>query len=105
MNIVLCTCPAERSAAIARQIVEERHAACCNRLPGVESVYWWEGQLETAREDLLVFKAPSTNVPALTRRLAQLHPYELPEILALPVSAGLEAYLAWVGREARPAGS
>ena len=102
MHLVLSTCSPDAASALARQLVEERFAACCNAIPGVWSTYWWDGRLQTDTEVLMVFKAPADRVPALMARLAELHPYDVPEILALPVEAGFEPYLAWVDRETRP---
>lgn len=102
MHLVLSTCTPQEAPALARQIVEERFAACCNALPGVMSTYWWEGAVQTDTEVLLVFKTPADRVSALMARLEELHPYDVPEILAFPIEAGHAPYLAWVEREARP---
>lgn len=99
IKLVLSTCPAEAAPELARCLVAERLAACCNCLPGVQSTYWWEGRVTTDTEALLIFKVPQARVQALMTRLKELHPYELPEILALPVESGFEPYLAWVARE------
>src|SRR5688500_17861170 len=82
-------------------LVRERLAACANILPGVTAVFWWQGELQRAEETLVVLKTPSARVDALVARARELHPYDVPELLALPVEAGLPAYLEWVGREAR----
>lgn len=102
MHLVLSTCAPADAPALARQLVEERFAACCNAIPGVQSTYWWEGKVQIDTEVLMVFKTPEDRVPALMARLAELHPYDVPEILAFPIEAGFEPYLAWVDREARP---
>ena len=95
--IVLSTAPSEEIAEhLARSLVDERLAACVNRVPGVQSTYRWEGKVETATEVLLIIKTHSACAPELTRRLQELHPYEVPEVLALPVGAGSAAYLAWI---------
>lgn len=99
LHVVLSTCPEAEAARLAEAIVGERLAACCNRVAGVASTYWWEGRLNTETEALLIFKTPAERVEALTARLGELHPYDVPEILALPVASGLEAYMAWVRRE------
>lgn len=94
--VVLCTFPdVEQARGIAAELVERRLAACVNLLPGVESVYRWEGKVERAGEVLAVIK--TTRYPELEAALQDLHPYEVPEILALPVAAGLAGYLAWLG--------
>ena len=94
--VVFCTFPDDdRARAIAEALVERRLAACVNLLPGVESIYRWEGKVERAGEVLAVIK--TTRYPELEAALKELHPYEVPEILALPVAAGLAGYLAWLG--------
>lgn len=95
--VVLCTTPDDDTGGrIARALVEEGLAACVNRVPGVVSNFRWEGRVEEERETLLVIKTTPARFAALSARIRALHPYELPEILAVPVSGGLEAYLDWV---------
>jgi len=94
------TCPDEASAdRIARALVAERLAACVNRLPRVHSTYRWQGQVEEADEILLLIKTTTDRLDAMTARLRSLHPYELPEVIAVEVRAGLPAYLDWVSAE------
>ncbi|MBP3983274.1 divalent-cation tolerance protein CutA [Pseudoxanthomonas helianthi] len=101
--IAFCTCPDTGSAArIAAALVEERLAACVNRLPGVASTYRWQGRIEQADEVLLLIKTTADCLPALRQRLPQLHPYELPELVAVEATGGLPAYLDWVAAETRP---
>lgn len=96
-QIVLTACPdAETAGRIARALVEERLAACVNILPPMRSVYRWKGQTEEASELLLVIKCSAARFPALRDRLRALHPYELPEIVAVPILDGLPEYLAWI---------
>lgn len=98
--LVLCTCPDESSAAqLARAMVEERLAACVNRVPGLRSTFRWEGQLREDDEVLLLAKTTGERYPALRDRIVALHPYELPEVIAVKVEAGLAGYLAWVEAE------
>ncbi len=93
--VVLCTFPdSDQARQIGAALVERQVAACVNLLPGVESIYRWEGKIEHAGEVLAVIK--TTRYPALEAAIRELHPYEVPEILALPVVAGLPAYLAWL---------
>ncbi len=80
----------------ARTLVEERLAACGNIVPGVESIYRWEGKVETGAEVLVVFKTVIGSYQKFETRLRALHPYQVPEVLALRVAAGLPAYLRWV---------
>jgi len=95
--IVFSTFPdAETARAIARSVVEEQLAACANVLPGVESIYRWKGAIETSGEVMIIFKTTGERYPGLEARIKKLHPYEVPEIVALHPSAGLPAYLRWV---------
>jgi periplasmic divalent cation tolerance protein len=92
-----CSCPDATSAqAIADVLVGERLAACVNRLPSVRSTYRWHGEVTTDSEELLLIKTTAGRFEALKARLLQLHPYELPELIAVPVTHGHEAYLDWV---------
>ena len=98
--LVLTNCPDEESAnAIALALVEERLAACVNILPRVQSVYRWQGSVESATEILLFIKSTAANYAALENLIRQHHPYDVPEIVALPVTHGLPAYLNWVAAE------
>jgi periplasmic divalent cation tolerance protein len=100
--VVLCTCPDDGTAErIARELVTGGLAACVSRNP-VRSTYRWEGALRDEAEVLLVAKTTRERYEALERRLAALHPYEVPEIIALPVLAGSASYLAWLTEAARP---
>ena len=100
--IALTTFPANGDVdAFARTLVEERLAACVNVLPGVRSIYRWKGAVEEASEVMLVAKTRASRAAALAARVRALHPYELPEVLALPVTDGSRAYLRWVVAESR----
>jgi len=97
-----CTCPdADTAGRIASALVEERLAACVNILPGMRSIYRWQGQVETADEVLLLIKTSREAYPALQNRLRDLHPYELPELLAVEPALGLPGYLQWLADETR----
>lgn len=97
VRLVLTTCPDHASAdALARALVEERLAACVTRLPGAHSTYRWQGQIEQADEVVLLIKTRGERLAALAERIRALHPYELPEVVALPVVGGLAPYLQWV---------
>lgn len=87
---------AEDAERIARALVERRLAACVNVVPGLVSVFRWKGNVEKDEEWLLLIKTRRERLPALREALAALHPYELPELLALPVEAGSPAYLEWL---------
>jgi periplasmic divalent cation tolerance protein len=88
----------DRDAAnrIGRRLVEERLAACAQVVGPVASVYWWQGEVETAGEWYCHLKTTATRVEALMARLRELHPYETPEIVALPLTEGDPAYLQWI---------
>ena len=95
--IVLCTCPDNEVAGrIATALVSEGLAACVSALAGVTSVYRWEGAVQTDTEVQLLIKTTAVRLPALTDRVRALHPYELPEVIAVPVTGGLPDYLQWV---------
>ncbi len=98
--VILCTVPDEATAEkIAQGLVEERLAACVNLVPGVRSVYRWQGAVEDDAEILLLAKTGHTRCAALAARVQALHPYELPAIVVLPVDAGSQPYLDWILRE------
>lgn len=95
--LVFSTFPDDAKAReVARLLIGERLAACANLLPGATSLYVWEGRTEEVTEVLALFKTTRPDYPALEARLRALHPYELPEIIAVPLAAGLPAYLDWV---------
>jgi periplasmic divalent cation tolerance protein len=96
MRVVLITAPPERAEALATALVEERLVACVNLVPGVTSIYFWEGKLCRDGETLLVAKTRPERLPALIRRVRELHPYAVPEVIALPVQEGNPDYVAWV---------
>ncbi|HTX35860.1 MAG TPA: divalent-cation tolerance protein CutA [Bryobacteraceae bacterium] len=95
--VILCTCSgADEAERLGRSLVEARLAACVNVIPQVRSYYRWQGALESAEEWLLVIKSSRALFEAVRGHLAKLHSYEVPEILALPVVAGSDAYLNWL---------
>ena len=94
--VVLSTCAAQADAErLARALVEGRLAACVNVVPGVRSFYRWKGEIDSGVEFLLIIKTSRDLFPALRAEMEKLHPYEVPELLALPVVAGAENYLSW----------
>jgi periplasmic divalent cation tolerance protein len=96
--IVLTTLPTDADGvAFARGLVEERLAACVNLLAPMESVYRWDGNIESEAERQLVIKTSRERVVALWDRVRELHPYDVPEFLVLPIVDGNDAYLRWVG--------
>jgi periplasmic divalent cation tolerance protein len=87
---------------IGRTVVQERLAACANVLAGMTSIYWWQGALEQADEAVLVLKTRAELVERLTARIRELHSYECPCVVALPIAAGNPDYLDWIARETAP---
>ena len=97
VRVVLVTAPdAATAEALARRLVEERLAACANLIPAVRSIYRWEGEVQDDAEVLLILKTRKARVTALAARVQALHPYDLPEVIALTASGGSAAYLDWV---------
>jgi len=95
--VVLVTAPSEAMALeLGQRLVDDRLAACVSVVPGVTSIFMWEGKPEEASEALLVIKTRAERYPALQQRVLELHPYSVPEVLALAVEAGAPAYLRWV---------
>ncbi len=96
-EVVLITAPSEEVArSIARALVEERLAACVNILPGLTSIYRWQGEVAEDQEVLLIIKTTTFAFPRLKERVLALHPYTVPEIIALPIAEGHGAYLDWL---------
>jgi len=97
--LVFCSCPdADSAARLADALVEERLAACVTRLPGATSVYHWEGTVHRDPEVVLIIKTTGERLANLTARIEALHPYEVPEVIAVPAAGGSERYLDWVGQ-------
>lgn len=95
--VVMNTCPdSETAGRIAADLVDRRLAACVQVLPGLQSYFHWDGEVDRAEEHLLLIKTSSVSYPALEQRILELHPYELPEIIGVPVSKGLPEYLSWI---------
>lgn len=99
LRVVVTTCPEAAADSLVAELLSRRLAACCNRLPGVTSTYWWQGVLTSEQECLLLFKTTAAAAPALCEGLTALHPYEVPEVLVLPVETAGAAYAAWVQAE------
>jgi periplasmic divalent cation tolerance protein len=97
---ILCTCPdADSAARIARALGEERLAACVNRVPGLASVYRWQGEIHEDSEVLLLIKTRGELFESLRARLVALHPHDVPEVIALDIAAGHAPYLEWLRTE------
>ena len=101
-RLVITNCPDEETAnSIALAVVEAQLAACVNILPRVQSIYRWQGAVESAVEVPLLIKTTAAAYPALEAAIRERHPYDVPEIIALPITAGLPAYLNWLADETR----
>ena len=100
--LVLVTCPARHAPRIASALVKRRVAACVNVLPGIQSVFRWQGKVEEAAESLLLIKTTRRRYRALERAVRELHPYELPEVIALSIPRGFPPYLAWLAQAVSP---
>lgn len=97
-QVVLSTCGGMQEAErIAKDLVEKGIAACVNIVPGVRSIYRWQGEIEETNEVLVMVKIPADRYRAVEGRIRHLHSYELPEVIALPVSRGSRKYLHWLG--------
>lgn len=95
--VFITAAPGEEAQRLAHALVREKLAACVNRIPGVESTYAWEGRIERGAEDLLIVKTRADLFDRLKARVEALHGYDVPEIVALPVTDGSEGYLEWMG--------
>jgi periplasmic divalent cation tolerance protein len=102
--VVLVTCGSAKEARrVARAVVEQKLAACVNIIDArVQSIYRWKRRVESAREFLLVIKTTRRRFPVLQKKIEQLHGYEVPEIIALPIVAGAGRYLEWIADSVRP---
>ena len=102
--LVLCTCPTAAVAAeLAHAVVEADLAACVNVVPAVRSIYVWNGAVQTDDEALMVIKTTAGRFPGLRETLVAKHPYELPEVIAVPIADGHDPYLQWLAQPRGPA--
>ena len=98
-QLLLTTCPtAEVANQLAQTLLEKHLAACINILPNIQSVYEWEGKIVSDAEVLLLIKTRREHYAAIEQTLLQQHPYEVPELIALPIENGLPSYLAWLSK-------
>lgn len=96
-QIIFCTCPNKEVAeSLAKQLVGEKLAACVNIMPGITSVYEWQEHIETAQEHLLLIKSHKDSYSLIEHKILEQHPYELPEIVAVPIANALPQYLKWI---------
>jgi len=95
--LVLCSCPDQEIATtIAENIVAQHLAACINIVPGIKSIYHWQGNVESAEESLMLIKTHQQKLSSLQNTITTMHPYEVPEIISLDISNGLPKYLDWI---------
>ena len=94
--VVFCSCPESAGERIATALVEERLAACVNSVPGIVSTYRWQGAVQRDTEVLLLIKTTRERFEALRARIVELHPYELPEVIAVDIASGHAPYLDWI---------
>ncbi len=105
-RVILVTAPTvDVAESLARALVGEGLAACANLVPGIRSIYRWKGEICEDAEVLLILKTLDAAVPALTARVTALHPYDLPEVLCLPVAGGSLAYLEWIANNVSTVGA
>lgn len=98
--VALCTCPDEATAKrLAGEVVDAGYAACVNVVPGLTSVFYWEGEVQNDAEVLMVIKTTDTVYSRLEQHLVASHPYELPEVVAVGIEQGLAGYLEWMNTE------
>lgn len=96
-RLCLMTCPnLEVARALARDLLERKLVACVNLVPQITSLYWWDGAIQEDSEVLLVAKSHADRISEIIERLPQIHPYQVPELVVLPIERGLPAYLQWV---------
>ena len=94
--VLITTATEEEAHRIAEILVKQRKAACVNIVPEVNSLFWWQGKLDSARESLLIVKTKASMFPKVVETVKEVHSYEVPEIIALPIISGNEDYLKWL---------
>ena len=99
IRVVLVSIPRDEANNLARGLVENRLAACVNVIPKIESYFWWDNKLEHEEEALLIIKTTQQRFDELRAWVVANHPYDLPEVISLPLSDGLSDYIEWVKRE------
>jgi periplasmic divalent cation tolerance protein len=99
VRIIFVSLPREEARDMARTVVEKRLAACANVIPKMESFYWWEGKIENDEEALLMIKTSYLKVEDLIRFMQENHPYEIPDIISVPIMEGLPDYINWMLEE------
>ena len=99
--VFITTANTEEAQRIARVLLNERKAACVNIVPRISSLFWWQDELDSAQESLLIIKTKASVLNELVRLVRELHSYDVPEIIALPIIGGNRDYLEWIGKEVK----
>ncbi len=99
--LFITTATAKEAQRISRVLVEQRKAACVNIVPRVSSLFWWQDKLDSTQESLLIVKTKTSLLNELVRLVKEIHSYDIPEIIALPIIGGNQDYLEWVGKETK----
>ena len=99
--IFITTGTDEEARKVAGALLEQRKAACVNIVPKVSSLFWWQDRIDTAHENLLMVKTRASRVEEIVRLVKELHSYDIPEIIALPIVGGNRDYLEWIGKEVK----
>ena len=99
--LLVTVASSEEAHRITNELLRRRKAACVNIVPGVSSFFWWQGKLDSAQESILIIKTKASFLDEIVALVRELHSYEVPEIVALPVVGGNQEYLEWVGKEVR----
>ena len=97
--VFITTATAEEAQRISSTLLEQRKAACVNIVPKVSSHFWWQGKIDSAQENLLIVKTKASQLNELVKQVKELHSYEVPEILAMPIAGGNQDYLEWINKE------
>jgi periplasmic divalent cation tolerance protein len=97
--LVFVTCPTKYAEKISMELLEKRLVACVNIVPRMKSLYWWKDRIETETESLLIMKTRRNLLGRVERAVKRVHPYEVPDIIALPITYGSREYLKWISRE------
>jgi len=99
--VLITTATEEEAHSIAELLLKQRKVACVNIVPGVDSLFWWQGKLDSAQESLLIVKTKASALHEIVNLVKQVHSYEIPEIIALPIIGGNEDYLKWLNSEVK----
>ena len=99
--LFITTPTTEEAQRISRVLLEQRKVACVNIMPRVSSLFWWQGKIDSAQESLLIIKTTASQLNELVTLVKELHSYDVPEIVAMPIVGGNQEYLEWIGKEVK----